>query len=201
MSKDASLQTGIIDKGEEGQGRLELEGSMNHMIKVYLATIFVLFLTAHAVQPVSAEEKGKKYDPWAWTRENLNPTWMEWGEKYWPTKPVRGGYYRTASAAYIGLMSPNHWPVNDWSSIGWFYEGITAYDGRYRQTVTWLMESFEFLNPTTLIMKLKRGVKYHDGTDFNAKSLKYLFDWIGDKRNGCWTRGQQARIKPPERNI
>ena len=140
----------------------------------------------------------ENYDPWDWTRKNLTPTWMEWGEKYWPTKPVRGGIYRTASAAYIGLMNPNHWPVNDWGAIGLFYEGITAYDGNYRQTVTWMMESFEFIKPTVVIMKLKRGIKFHDGTDFNAHTLKYLFDWIGDKKNGCWTRGQQKRIKSLE---
>ncbi|MCP4749942.1 MAG: ABC transporter substrate-binding protein [Proteobacteria bacterium] len=138
------------------------------------------------------------YDPWGWSKKNLDTGWMEWEEKYWPSKPVRGGYYRTASAKYIGMMNPNHWPVNDWSAIGRFYEGITAYDGEYRQTVTWLMESFEYTSPTVLIMKLKRGVKFHDGSDFNARSLKYLFDWIGDKKNGCWTRGQQRRIKSLE---
>ena len=140
----------------------------------------------------------ENYDPWAWTRKNLNPTWMEWGEKYWPTPPVRGGIFRSASAAYVGLMNPNHWPVNDWGAIGLFYEGITAYDGNYRQRVTWMMESFEFVKPTVVIMKLKRGIKFHDGTDFNAHTLKYLFDWIGDKKNGCWTRGQQKRIKSLE---
>jgi ABC-type transport system substrate-binding protein len=158
---------------------------------------FILVITSYTL-PVLAREELTGRNVWAWTKENLNPTWMEWGEKYWPTKPMRGGYYRTASAAYIGLMNPNHWPVNDWGSIGLFYEGITAYDGQYRQTVTWLMESFEFINPTTLIMKLKPGVTFHDGTDFNAKSLKYVFDWIGDKKNGCWTRGQQKRIKSLE---
>jgi len=138
------------------------------------------------------------YNPWAWSKQNLDTGWMEWGEKYWPTQPVRGGYFRRAAAKYVGLMNPNHWPVNDWATIGQFYEGITAYDGAYRQTVTWLMESFEYESPTVLIMKLKQGVKFHDGSDFNAKSLKYLFDWIGDKKNGCWTRGQQRRIKSLE---
>ncbi len=172
----------------------------NFFIKVSaLGAAFVFLLVILALPPMaSAKEGQRQYDPWEWTRKNLNPTWMEWGKKYWPTEPVRGGYFRRAASAYIGLMNPNHWPVNDWTSIGYFYEGITAYDGNYRQTVVWLMESFEFLNPTTLIMKLKRGVKFHDGTDFNAHSLKYLFDWIGDKRNGCWTRGQQRRIKKLE---
>jgi peptide/nickel transport system substrate-binding protein len=123
---------------------------------------------------------------------------MEWGEKYSPTNPVRGGIYRSASGAYVGMLNPNHWPVTDWGVIGLFYEGITAYDGSYNQQVTWLMESWEFITPTELIMKLKPGVTYHDGTDFNADSLKYTFDWIGDKKNGAWTRGMQRDIKSLE---
>ncbi|MCP4756027.1 MAG: ABC transporter substrate-binding protein [Proteobacteria bacterium] len=160
--------------------------------------IFLIALTAGINLPIQARASTGKYDGWAWTKKNLNPTWMEWGEKYWPTKPVRGGVYRIASSVYIGLMNPNHWPVMDWDSINLFYEGITAYDGQYNQRSGWLIESFEFTSPTTVIMKLQQGVKFHDGSDYNAKSLKYLFDWIGDKKNGCWTRGQQARIKSLE---
>ena len=167
--------------------------SYSGFIGLFLVTLFLL----HPVMSDASQDSGAG-DIWAWTKKNLNPTWMEWGEKYWPTKPIRGGYFRVASPAYIGLMNPNHWPVNDWASINLFYEGITAYDGKYSQRVCWLMDSFEFLNPTTLIMKLKKGVKFHDHTDFNAHSLKYLFDWIGDRKNGCWTRGQQKRIKSLE---
>lgn len=164
----------------------------------YLIVMFFFITTCLMPAMSKAQGDQKVGDIWDWTKKNLNPTWMEWGEKYYPTNPVRGGYLRTASQAYIGLMNPNHWPVNDWPSISLFYEGITAYDGNYRQTVCWLMDSFEYENPTTLIMKLKKGVKFHDGTDFNAHSLKYLFDWIGNPKNGCWTRGQQKRIKSLE---
>lgn len=145
-----------------------------------------------------AQDDSKAYDPWAWTRKNLDTGWMKWDRDYWPSEPVRGGYFRRAAPLYIGLMNPNHWPVNDWTAIGYFYEGITAYNGEYRQDITWLMESFEFLDPVTLIMKVKQGVKFHDGADFNAKSVKSVFDYIGDKKNGCWTRGQQRRIKSLE---
>jgi len=168
------------------------------IIKTALKTLSIVVIMFVLNSPVYPAGEKAAYDGWAWTRKKLNPTWMECRDTYWPTKPKRGGYLSTASAAYIGLMNPNHWPVNDWASISLFYEGITAYNGKYSQRVVWLMESFEFLSPTTLIMKLKQGVKFHDGTDFNAESLKYLFDWIGDKKNGCWTRGQQERIKSLE---
>ncbi|MCP4750361.1 MAG: ABC transporter substrate-binding protein [Proteobacteria bacterium] len=171
---------------------------MRGTVNVITVIFFLIVLTVCISLSLEAGAMSKDYDGWAWTRKNLNPTWMEWGEKYWPTQPVRGGYYRTASSAYIGLMNPNHWPVNDWSAINYFYEITTSYDGQYSQLVIWLMESYEYTSPTTLIMKLKQGITFHDGTDFNAESLKYLFDWIGDKKNGCWTRGQQERIKSLE---
>jgi peptide/nickel transport system substrate-binding protein len=39
-----------------------------------------------------------------------------------------------------------------------------------------LAEKWEFTDPTTLVMNLRKGVKFHDGTDFNAKAVKINFD-------------------------
>ncbi|MEP7198264.1 MAG: ABC transporter substrate-binding protein [Chloroflexota bacterium] len=39
-----------------------------------------------------------------------------------------------------------------------------------------LAEKFEFTDPTTLVLTLRKGVKFHDGTDFNAKAVKINFD-------------------------
>jgi peptide/nickel transport system substrate-binding protein len=37
-------------------------------------------------------------------------------------------------------------------------------------------------------MKLRQGVYFHDGSPFNAESLKYQMEWIMDPKNGAWTR-------------
>ena len=128
-----------------------------------------------AEKPVTGKEWGDKLG-------------MDWGTKYWPTKPVRGGIYNTAGAVYIGLMNPNHWPVNDWSTMSYFYEKLIITDGNYRPTIPWLAESWKFLNEVTVIMKLRQGVQFHDGSPFNAESLKYQMDWIKDAKNGAWNR-------------
>lgn len=39
-----------------------------------------------------------------------------------------------------------------------------------------LAEKWDFTDPTTLVMNLRKGVKFHDGTDFNAKAVKANFD-------------------------
>jgi peptide/nickel transport system substrate-binding protein len=126
------------------------------------------------------------------------PAWWDWGKKYWPTAPVRGGYFRKAAVTYIGLMNPNHWPVTDWVTIGFFYDKLLNTDGNFRPLVPWLAESWEFLDPVTVTMKLRRGVKFHDGSDFNAETLKYHIEWIMDKKNGAWTRAWLKPIKAIE---
>jgi len=113
---------------------------------------------------------------------------MEWGAKYCPDKPVRGGYMRSASPVYIGLMNPNHFPVMDWVSMSYMYEKLINLDSSQKPTTPWLAESWEYLDDVTVIMKLKKGVLFHDRSPFNAQGLKYQMDWIMDKDNAAWTR-------------
>lgn len=43
-----------------------------------------------------------------------------------------------------------------------------------------LAEKWDFPDPTTLVMNLRKGVKFHDGTDFNAQAVKANFDRMLD---------------------
>ena len=135
---------------------------------------------------------------WTWPKDYPKPEWFDWSEKYWPEKPVSGGYYRTSAARYIGLMNPNHWPVNDWVAMTQMYEMIMYNDGNFRAAVPWLTSSFEFASTNTVVMKLRQGVKFHDGTDFNADSFKYQIEWILNKDNGAWTRAWLKPVKKIE---
>jgi hypothetical protein len=58
--------------------------------------------------------------------------WAVWDNK---DKPVRGGIFRVAAEQYIGKMNPNHWPVLDWVSMGYFHERLMMTDGQYNPTV------------------------------------------------------------------
>src|SRR5262245_39801892 len=55
------------------------------------------------------------------------------------------------------------------------YDGLTARDGQ-GNLVPGLAESWKRLSPTTWQFALRRRVKFHNGDDFNADSVKFTLD-------------------------
>ena len=148
-----------------------------------------------ALPSLGAEETPK----WEWSRRMPSPPkWWSWGKDYEPGEPARGGYVRLAASRYIGLMNPNHWPVNDWNNMTYMFEICMYNDGNFKPSVPWLAKDWEFTDPLTLVMELRKGIQFHDGTSFNAESFKYQVDWIKDKKNGAWSRAYLALVDSVE---
>ena len=46
----------------------------------------------------------------------------------------------------------------------------------------WLAESYRNLDPTTWELKLRQGVKFHNGETFNADAIKFFYDTMNDPK-------------------
>ena len=108
----------------------------------------------------------------------LDQPWAVWDKN---AKPVRGGIYRIATEQYIGKINPNHWPVLDWISMGYFHERLMVTDGSLQSDRAVARRALELgVTPQEVVMRLRDGVTFHDGSPFDAKGVKYQFDWIRD---------------------
>ena len=113
----------------------------------------------------------------------LGQPWAVWAKD---AKPVRGGYVRIAVEQYIGKMNPNHWPVLDWVSMGYFHEKLMITDGSYNASVPWLAEQLNWETSQQVLMRLREGVTFHDGSPFDAESVKFQINWIRDPASRAW---------------
>ena len=61
-----------------------------------------------------------------------------------------------------------------------------------------LAESWTQPDPKTLVFKLRQGVKFHDGTDFDAEAAKFNFDRMQNPDTKSVRRGEIANVQNAE---
>jgi peptide/nickel transport system substrate-binding protein len=93
-----------------------------------------------------------------------------------PASAAPTGEAKIALAAEPNTFDP-HLTVgrNTQIFIANVYDGLTARDGQ-GNLVPALAESWKRLNPTTWQFALRKGVKFHNGDDFNADCVKFTLD-------------------------
>jgi peptide/nickel transport system substrate-binding protein len=62
----------------------------------------------------------------------------------------------------------------------------------------WLAESFKLdYNALAVTIALKKGVKFHDGTDFNAEAVKWNYEWLMEKKTQAVAKVKSVEVVDP----
>ena len=76
-----------------------------------------------------------------------------------------------------------------WRVAGEVIEPLVRLEGTSTKVIPWLAESWESKDGLTWVFHLRKSVKFHDGTAFNAAAVKWNFDrWMD--ANNQWRFGR-----------
>src|SRR5881409_2505577 len=78
------------------------------------------------------------------------------------------------------------------------FDHLAARDLKTGKAGPSLAVSWKNLDDTTWEVKLRKGVKFHDGTPFSARDVKATFDRVLNPENKLTARGNHAKIKSVE---
>ena len=78
------------------------------------------------------------------------------------------------------------------------FDHLATRDLKTRRVGPNLATSWRNIDDTTWEVKLRQGVKFHDGTPFTAKDVKATFDRVLDPAKKMTARGNHAKIKTVE---
>ena len=99
----------------------------------------------------------------------------------WAQQPKSGGTLRVAWEADITGLDPYISPgVQSWYVAGNLFNSLLTIDSELNY-VPDLAESWEILeNSKVYVFHLRKGVKFHDGTDFDAEAVRWNYQRIMD---------------------
>ncbi|MGH8059587.1 MAG: ABC transporter substrate-binding protein, partial [Candidatus Entotheonellia bacterium] len=122
---------------------------------------------------------------------SLTGALMLWSGMSWAQQPTYGGVLKVAYASDILRFNLHHG-----SPPG--YEVFWVWNNTHNSLVTLdpdfnivpdLAEKWDVLDDGRVyVFHLRKGVKFHDGTDLNAEAVKFNFDRILDPATKSWVR-------------
>jgi len=93
---------------------------------------------------------------------------------------TRGGTLRVGQARSPVSLDPHMGiSLHEFHVLYSIFDGLVAYDDNLGLKPG-LAESWQRTDPRTYVFKLRHGVKFHDGTDFDAAAVKWNVERILD---------------------
>ena len=88
--------------------------------------------------------------------------------------PKRGGILRISAPANPSSLDPATGGAgSDHAFLFTMYDTLTEWDFETLKPKPGLAESWSFTDPTTLVLNIRRGVIFHDGTPLDAEAVKF----------------------------
>jgi len=112
--------------------------------------------------------------------------------------PTKGGTIRVGLYVEAVTMDPHlSGSKIDRQVFNNLYEKLVDLDTKL-QVIPGLAESWTQPDPTTLVFKLRQGVKFHDGTDFNAEAVKFNVERMQNPETKSLRVGEIANLDHAE---
>ena len=88
--------------------------------------------------------------------------------------PKRGGTLRISAPANPSSLDPATGGAgSDHAFLFTMYDTLTEWDFETLKPKPGLAESWSFTDPTTLVLNIRSGVTFHDGTPLDAEAVKF----------------------------
>lgn len=113
--------------------------------------------------------------------------------------PIRGGTLNVGKGVLLSTLDPTKVTArdSDYDVICQIYEPLIRADAS-GNLEPGLAESWDIVDDTTIVFYLREGIKFHDGTDFNADAVKANFDYYMDENVGAIFASEIACVESVE---
>src|SRR4030081_925090 len=88
--------------------------------------------------------------------------------------PKRGGILRISAPANPSSLDPATGGAgSDHAFLFTMYDTLTEWDFETLKPKPGLAESWSFVDPTTLVLNIRAGITFHDGSPLDAEAVKF----------------------------